>query len=350
LTQSNDPSGDAPVEVLVMRAYADPSVLAPLRAFEPRARVRYLPYAGARSTLSRAHAGGFVEASPVTAELREALARAECILALDVPPAIRALAPHLRWLHTTSAGVDHLAESGLIGSGVTVTNNRGLAAEPIAEYVLMGVLAFAKRLPEILEGQRVHQWRMLVNRPLSALTIGIVGLGAIGSEVARLAKGFGMRVLAVRRDFRPDAPLPPHVDRLSPPEALHDMLAESDFAVICVPLLPDTRGLMGSGALGAMQPTAVLINVARGAVVDEGALAAALRQGRLGGALLDTFDQEPLSPDSPLWDLPNTIISPHTSAYQPNGPERGVALFCRNLERYLAGEPLLNLVDPTKGY
>src|SRR5439155_1222480 len=167
-------------------AYADPSVLAPLRAFEPRARVRFVPYAGARSTLNRAHAGGFVAESAVSPELRAALVETECALALDVPADIFALAPRLRWLHTTSAGVDHLAESGLIGSGVTVTNNRGLAAEPIAEYVLMGVLAFAKRLPEILEGQRAHQWRMLVNRRLSSLTIGVIGLGAIGSEVARL--------------------------------------------------------------------------------------------------------------------------------------------------------------------
>src|SRR5207245_4572125 len=113
---------------------------------------------------------------------------------------------------------------------------------------LMGVLAFAKRLPEILEGQRTHQWRMLVNRQLSSLTIGVIGLGAIGSEVARLAKGFGMRVLAVRRDFRPNAPLPPHVDRLYPTEALHEVLGESDFAVICVPLLSETHGLIDASA------------------------------------------------------------------------------------------------------
>src|SRR5438132_6400770 len=136
-----DAAGGAPVEVLVMRAYADPSVLAPLRAIEPRARIRFVPFAGARSTLNRAHAGGFVPESAASVELRAALAVAECALALDVPADLLALAPRLRWLHTTSAGVDHLTESGLVGSRVAVTNNRGLAAEPIAEFVLMGVLA-----------------------------------------------------------------------------------------------------------------------------------------------------------------------------------------------------------------
>jgi phosphoglycerate dehydrogenase-like enzyme len=157
-----------------------------------------------------------------------------------------------------------------------------------------------------------------------------------------------MTVLASKRT--PGGSPPPYVDRLYGPEALYDLLAASDFVVLCVPLLPETRQLIDARALAAMKPTGVLINVARGAIVDEQALAAALRAGQIGGALLDTFETEPLPPDSPLWDLPNTLISPHTSAFQPDTAERGVQLFCQNLERFLAGQPLLNVVDPQKGY
>ncbi len=254
--------------------------------------------------------------------------------------------PHLRWIHTISAGVDHLLFPELRESEAILTNASGVFNVPIAETVLAYMLAVVKRLPEFLAYQREHRWQKLSLRELRGLTVGIVGLGDIGSEVARLCRAFGMRVLGLRRH-----PTPSDVaDEVFPPERLHDLLAPSDFVVIALPLTEETRGIIGREALAAMKPDAWLINIARGALVDEEALIEALREGRIGGACLDVFAEEPLPEDSPLWDMLNVIITPHNSWSSPHIDEREIELFLENLRRYVAGEPLRNVVDKKAGY
>ncbi len=254
--------------------------------------------------------------------------------------------PGLRWVHTISAGVDHLLFPELRESETILTNASGVFNVPIAETVMAYILAVVKRLPEFWARQRERRWEKLPLRELRGLTVGIVGLGDIGAEVARLCRAFGMRVLGLRRHPAPsDA-----ADEVMPPDRLHDLLARSDFVVIAVPLTAETRGMIGRAELAAMKPDAWLINISRGAIVDEDALVEALREGRIGGACLDVFAQEPLPPESPLWDLPNVIITPHNSWSSPRIEEREIDLFLENLRRYVAGEPLLNVVDKQAGY
>ncbi len=254
--------------------------------------------------------------------------------------------PRLRWVHTISAGVDHLLFPELRELDTILTNASGVFNVPIAETVMAYILAVVKRLPEFWAHQRERRWEKLPLRELRGQTVGIVGLGDIGAEVARLCRAFGMRVLGLRR-----RPAPSDVaDEVMPPDRLRDLLARSDFVVIAVPLTPETRGMMGRAELAAMKPDAWLINISRGAVVDEEALIEVLQEGRIGGACLDVFAQEPLPSESPLWDLPNVIITPHNSWSSPHIEEREIDLFLENLRRYVAGQPLLNVVDKQAGY
>jgi phosphoglycerate dehydrogenase-like enzyme len=234
-------------------------------------------------------------------------------------------------------------------------------SRPIAEYVILMMLAAARRLPQLLELQAERTWQPLEARELRDVTVGIVGLGSIGRAVGALATAFGCRVIATRRraesgaaaaDGAGDEPFLGSVmlDRVLPPDRLPELLAEADFVVLAAPLTADTVGLIGEDAIAAMKPGAWVINVARGELVDEPALARALRSGRIGGAVLDTFREEPLPAGSPLYDLPNVILTPHTSWSSTRVLDRSVDLFCDNLRRYAAGQPLVNVVDPSAGY
>ena len=274
-------------------------------------------------------------------------------------------APRLRWVQGHFAGVDQFLEHPLLQS-VTLTTSSGIHAPAMAEYILMMVLTFAHRLPRMVEHQQraewpQQRWALFVPQELRDATIGVVGYGSIGRETARLARAFGMRVLALKR----------HVDRLADdgwhvpdvgdasgeyvarfytPDQLQAMLAECDYVAIAAPLTPETRGLLGAAEFRAMKREAVLINVARGGVINEAALIDALRDQVIGGAALDVFEQEPLPAESPLWHLPNVVLSPHVSGFTPHYDERAMTLFAENLRRYVAGEPLLNVVDVQRGY
>ena len=274
-------------------------------------------------------------------------------------------APRLRWLQLHSAGADHILEHPIMTSDVAVTTASGIHATPIAEYVFASILAHRWRVPLWTHCQREARWPSdrwnLYARPeLRDSTLGIVGYGSIGREVGRLGKAFGMQVLALRRSTGreergyavedtgdPDGTLP---ERFYPPESLHEMLAKSDYVVIALPLTPDTTHFIGEAELRAMKPNAYLVNIARGAIVDEGALVQALKEGWIAGAGLDVFEEEPLPADSPLWAQENALISPHVAGFTPRYDERAAALFAANLTRYLAGEPFLNLVDKNRGY
>ena len=276
-------------------------------------------------------------------------------------------APHLRWVQLNSAGVNRVIQHPLFASDVMFTTMSGLHAINIGEYVLASILAWTRHLPELLDLQQKKQWpadRWTRCQPteLRGSTLGIVGYGSIGREVARLAKAFGMRVLAVKRRTEsareqgafglaglgdPAGVLP---DALYGPEQVREMLAQCDFVVLAVPLTQETRGMIGEAELRAMKPAAYLVNIGRGEVCDEAALIHALQDKWIAGAGLDVFTQEPLPQTSPLWTLPNVILTPHISGFTPHYEQRAADIFCENLRRYIAGQPLLNLVDKSTGY
>jgi phosphoglycerate dehydrogenase-like enzyme len=250
-------------------------------------------------------------------------------------------------------------------SDVTITTASGIHATPIAEYVMASILAHRWRVPLWTRCQRDAEWPsgrwdLYALPELRGGTLGIVGYGSIGREVGRLGRAFGMEVLAVRRstgraeqgyavvdtgDPQGEAP-----ERFYPPAEFHEMLAECDYVVVALPLTPTTFHYIGEAELRAMKSTAYLVNISRGAVVDEAVLIQALQEGWIAGAGLDVFEQEPLPADSPLWNLENALISPHVAGFTPRYDERAVALFAQNLARYTADEPLLNMVDKTRGY
>jgi phosphoglycerate dehydrogenase-like enzyme len=245
----------------------------------------------------------------------------------------------LRWFHGMFVGVDHPMLQAL-ARRITLTNSPGFTAQPIAQYVLAMILRQAKGIPAWEEAQRQRLWRRVESEELTGQTVLVLGLGGIGAEVARLASAFGMRVLGVRRTPGPAA----HVTAVLPPARLAEALVEADYVVVSCPLTEETRGLIGRAAFAAMKASGYLINVARGPIVVEADLIAAVESGRIAGAALDVFDQEPLPPESPLWSLPNVLITPHNSPASPRTLERGMRLFIDNLRRFAAGEPLMNVV------
>lgn len=264
------------------------------------------------------------------------------------PVSALAFAENLRWIQALSAGVDRLDPKVL--AQVTLTNGNGLGAEPIAEQVICDLLMLARGMPVYLRRQLDHRWeRGFSAREISGMTMGIVGMGAIGSAVARRARALGLRVIGMRRSVT-ERGLDAEGSEQCPASDLPYLLAKSDVVVLATPLTPETRGLLGAAQLAQMRPGAFLINIARGAVIDEPAMIEALRDGRLAGAGLDVFDQEPLPADSPLWEMENVIITPHVSTASDHTERRMAELVTDNLRRYLDGQPLRNVVDMARGY
>ena len=256
-------------------------------------------------------------------------------------------APKLRWYHTPSAGVDRLVEVPEFRQrGIILTNNSGSFDIQIAEHVMAFVFAGAKQLHLYRDQQTRREWKDQDHHELRGETMVVFGAGSIGGEVVRLAASLGLRVIAVRRT----GAAVPGASRVVRPERLTDVAAEADYLVVAAPLTQATRGAVSREVLAAMKPSAWVINIARGAIIDEAALIDALTAGRIAGAALDTFVKEPLPPDSPLWALRNVIITPHASNSSPKMRERTLALFVENVRRYKAGEPLLNRVDWDAGY
>jgi phosphoglycerate dehydrogenase-like enzyme len=268
----------------------------------------------------------------------------DCYIDGSVGLLIRALGElsTLRWVHTFSIGVDDPAYGLIVERGITFTNGAGSQSMPIAQYVLLMMLHHVKRMGEWERNQAARRWARTDSDELTGKTVALLGLGGIGQEVARLAKALRMRVVGLRRRPEPVE----NVDLLLTPDRVGDLCAAADFLVICAPLTRATRGIVGPAELARMRPTAVLINVARGPLVQEPALIDTLREGRIAGAALDVFEQEPLPPDHVLWSLPNVMITPHCSPSSPMHLVRGTELFLEQLRRYVAGKPLLNVVDP----
>ena len=262
---------------------------------------------------------------------------------------ILATTPRLRWLHTPSAGVDGLLIPEVLERRIVLTNSAGAHAIPIAEFVLLCVLEHAKRTRDLAALTPENAWqygRTLHLDELYEKTLLILGLGHIGQEIARRAAAFGMRVIGCRR--RP-APLA-GVERVVGEDAWRALLSEADYLVIATPLTAATKGMIDAAALAQMRPDAYLINVARGDIIDTAALIIALEQGQLSGVALDVLPEEPLPPEHPLWRTPNVWITPHISASSPRTSARAITVFLENVRRYIAGEPLVNVVDQQAGY
>jgi phosphoglycerate dehydrogenase-like enzyme len=257
----------------------------------------------------------------------------------------------LRWVHSPTAGVGSMLFPAMKASPVVMTNSSGMNAAAVAEHALLLMLAAVRRLPEALraQGERRWAWNTLSGLPtLQGRTLLIAGLGAVGCELARLASGIGMRVVGTRREI--EAPLPEGVSEARSPSALPELLPGADIVVLAAPLTAATRGMIGAAELALMKPTAWLVNVARGKLVDERALVSALQQGEIAGAALDVVEHEPLAESSPLWSLPNVLITPHVAGFREDYWEAATDLFAMNLRRYLAGERLANIVDKLAGY
>jgi phosphoglycerate dehydrogenase-like enzyme len=259
------------------------------------------------------------------------------------------LSRQLRWVHSRSAGIERLLFPALVESPIPLTNGKGVFSASLAEWVIGAVLYFAKDLRRLVRNQGARKWEEFAPEMMEGRTLGIVGYGDIGRATAARARILGMKILALRR--RPEESRgDPLVDEVLPGSALPSLLERADYVVVAMPLTAETRHLLGGKEIGCLNPWAVLINVGRGAVVDEGELVDALRHGRIKGAALDVFEEEPLPAESPLWGLENVLLSPHCADQTVTWLEDASRAFLANLEHFRRGEPLSNLVDKARGY
>jgi phosphoglycerate dehydrogenase-like enzyme len=336
-----------PIDVLITVALSEEQI-EPIRQISPRLRIHHHPVKSAED---------------IPADIWE---QVEILYTDRVLPSAES-APNLKWVQVHFAGIDHLASHPLIQvERITFTTMSGAVAPQVAEHVLMMLLALGHKLPEMHALQAKAEWprdrwERLKPLELRNSTVGLVGYGSIGREIARLLQPLNAHILAAKRDAMHPAETDYAIEglgdpqgdlftRLYPTEAVRSMIKECDFVVICVPLTPATRGMIGEAELAAMKPGAYLVDVSRGGIVNHAALVEALQEKKIGGAALDVFPEEPLPPSSPLWKMPNVLISPHVSGISPHYTSRAVALFSENLKRYLQNIPLYNQFDRERGY
>ena len=338
---------NTPLDILITIPLSD-VLIARLKEISPRLRISVHP---AR------------KADDIPADL---WARCEVLYTDRVLPA-PGQTPRLRWIQFHTAGIDAFADSPLLKDPeIVVSTLSGAAASQMGEYALMMLLALGHRLPDMIAAQSKAEWprdkfERFQPHELRGSTVGLVGYGSIARQVARLLQPFGVEILAAKRDvmhpedsgYTEDGLGDPGGDlfqRLYPIQALSSMLHECDFVVVAVPHSPETRNLISAVEIAAMKPGAFLVDISRGGIVDQAALIQALQDRRLGGAALDVFAEEPLPPTSPLWKLPNILISPHIAGSSPHYNERAIEMFAENLHRYLAGLPVYNRFESQRGY
>ena len=283
---------------------------------------------------------------PSDGDLVDELADAEVFFGYHSPE-IFATARNLKWIQTTAAGLDMMLTSDVVKRGLIVTNASGVHAPPVVETAWALTLAVSRCLKTFQRQQNEHVWESFVPYDLNGRTVGIVGLGGIGRRYARIAAAFGMRVIAVDLHAPPK---PDEVESLWGLDRLNDLVAEADVMLIACPATAETQGLIGAEQLALLKPTAILVNIARGGIVDEPALIECLTNGLIAGAGLDVTKIDPLPPDDPLWGTPRLVLTPHIAGWSGDRSRRLVDFFCENLRRYRSGEPLKNLVDQSRGY
>lgn len=284
-----------------------------------------------------------------TIKLNELLPQAEVAFGLKFPDKMIERSPNLKWIQVFLAGIDGFKTKGLIPEHIVFTKTAGIQGTAMAEAIMIRMLMFAKQMLTYSQQKTTRTWERAESITLHGKTLGIVGLGNVGTELARLAKAFGMKVIANRRSAK-KAGRARNVDLLLPSSHLHRLLAESDFVALTLPLTTDTEKMIGVKEFQAMKSSAYIINISRGQIIDELSMIKALESRQIAGAGLDVFAVEPLPQDSRLWNMPNVIISPHVAASMDGYAELATELFCENLRRYITGKTLLNVVDKKTGY
>jgi D-2-hydroxyacid dehydrogenase (NADP+) len=291
---------------------------------------------------------------PDYSRMDEEIVNAEIVVAWSVRPEQITAAKKLRWIHSPAAAVHQLMFPELVNSKIILTNAREVHGPVVAEHVIALIFALAKKIPDSVRLQAKHVWGQQILwdeqprvREVADATVGMVGLGSIGRPVVKSAKALGMRVIAAREHPEKGSE---GADKVFGPAQIGEVFHQADYIVLAAPVTAGTKAIVNAERLAFMKPGACLINVGRGPLVDEPALAAALREKKIGGAALDVFPKEPLPADSPLWDVPNLLITPHTAALTDKLWERHYVLFSENVRRYMTGKPLLAVVDKRKGY
>ena len=344
-----------PVRV-VIASFLEPRHVDRIRAVNPRLQVVYEPRLLPPPRFVADHVGHpFERAEEDEKRWASLLAEAEILFDFDRSHLedLPERAPLLKWIQATSAGIGQLVAEHRYAQrmpGTLFTTASGVHAIPLAEYALMSILIFRRRVPEMFADQRERRWEPFASTDLAKRSLAVVGMGSIGKEVARVASGFGMRTVGVKRTVAGVDPDALHLDALYGLDELHEALRGAEHVVLSVPHMPETEGMIGADELALLAPGAIVVNVARGAVVDESALVDALESGHLGGAALDVFQEEPLPADSPFWAMPNVLVCAHSAGTSDRENERITDIFCENLRRYLAGEPLLNVLDTARMY
>lgn len=338
---------------ILVAIHMDENQLREIAAVDPHLRVNTVAHEFSALTgraplgLRASNEADLLDRATAETRLAPLLQEAEILYTAWVLPDLMQRSPKLRWVHFFSHGIDHI-RGDILEKDVIVTTGQGAHAAALAEHVMTLMLMLAKQAPRFMHQQWEGRWKRFHVIELSRSTLGLVGLGSIGKRVAQSAKSFGMRVIATRHTFTEESP--PEIDELVPQDRLGYLLKESDFVVLALPLTSATRNLIGEQELRIMKPSAFLINISRGGLVDEPALIRALQEKRLAGAGLDVFHVEPLPPESPLWHMDGVIITPHIGALSPYLMYNANRLFIENLRRYLTGKPLLNVFDRTRGY
>ena len=327
-----------------------PELIEKVQAADPKVEITYEPGLLGKLRYPNDQHGAPVNRTPEEEQRWLGhLSRAEIIfgyLNAQYASRIQELAPNLRWIQSPSAGIGQAAKrTGLTETDITLTTSSGMHATPLAEFCLMAMLMHTKDYAYLAREKENHHWARTSTTELRTKTLAVIGLGRVGREVARLGSCLGMRVIGTKRHTEGVDPASVNVEELHPWTDLHPMLGQADYVVLICPHTEETQGLIGEAELAAMKEGSVLINIARGTIVDEPALIRALQTGHLGGLASDVFWKEPLPPESPFWDMPNVIISPHSASTADTENAKLTDIFVDNIHRYLEGKPMRNLLD-----
>lgn len=353
----NDSLGEPSRSVRILIAsYLEPHHVDRIRAVDPRLDVVYEPDLLPRPRFPADHVGHDLDRSEEDERRwRSLLAEAEVLFDFDRTHLedLPECAPSLRWIQATSAGIGQRVALHRYAERMpeaVYTTASGVHAVPLAEYAMMSILMFRKKVPEMLADQSARVWEPFAATDLTGRSLTIVGMGSIGREVARVASAFRMRTVGVRRTVAGVDAASLHLESLYPFDQLNAALDGAEHVVLAAPHTPETEGLIGAPELARLAPGAIVINVGRGALMNEAALVDALESGHVGGAALDVFREEPLPPDSPFWTMPNVFVCSHSAGTSDRENDRIMDIFCENLRRYLTGEPLLNVLDTARMY
>lgn len=336
---------------VLIASYLEPEHVDRIRAEFPQLNVIYRPDLIGKPRFAADHTSRIERTPEQEAEWRGLLAQADVLYDFDFTnlDELPELAPNVKWVQASSSGIGQLVKR--LGyadrTDWIFTTASGVHARPLAEFAIMAMIYFAKDVPHLMREKQARHWERYSVSDLAGKTLAVIGLGKIGRETARLAKAFDMRVIGTRRDVTKAVE---HVDELFAPDDLDAVLPQADYLVLATPHTPETEGMIDARRVGLLKRGAVIVNVARGVVIDQAAMTAALQDGRLTGAALDVFEVEPLPQDDPLWGMDNVLISPHSASTADSENGKLTALFCDNMRRYLNDEPLRNVLDTEKLY